>query len=204
MMEKFLTVSCVLVFLLSGCGAADPVSLQIPFTGALQDSSRVVIADGAPIGGTSSLQLALKSQQVNPSFTTFSLVDSNGNGVGEVELGPISEPVESTLILDGIRRDHYTMTVRFMIEGDVVSGDMECFDFLHPDDTIDVASFGPPVEGKELRSGMCSGRCLFGDGTFLNAPNNGLMTGKFVAISQLIDGKKTFFHTLQWPWVIDR
>ncbi len=203
-MGRLLTVLWLFVFLFSGCGGADPVSLQIPFSGALQESSRVVVANGAPVGGNSLLQLAFKSQQSEPQCTSFPIVDSVGNDVGECEYCENSDVVVSTIIPVDLRKDNFIMPVRCNVQGDVVSADVECFDFPHSDVGIDVASFVPQGEVAELRKGVCSGIIQFGDGTFMSSPENGLMTGKYVTISKLEEGKKLHFHHIQWVWTIDR
>lgn len=207
MKNSYLILFALIVVIFSNCsgGADTPVSLQIPFSGAMTNDSIIIVTNGAPVGGNSPLNLAFKSQQIETECRAFVAAGSlDGNEVGECEVCRNVEAVESTPYLEDGRRDHFNMEVRCMVDGDVVAAVVEVFDFPHLDETIDVPSLVPEGEVGELRSGICSGVIKMGDGIFLDSPGKELMTGKYVAVSKLEAGIKTFFHHIEWVWILDR
>jgi hypothetical protein len=213
---RLLLLSAIVAACAACGGAADtPVSFQIPFSGALTNDSTVVVIDGSslggnPVGGISSSQLTLKSQQLEPQpgCTSFPGGDDNANAV-EFQLCQNTAPVVSNDVVAPIpgRRDHFSMLVRGLDHGDIVTAEAEVFDYPYMDDTIcpggNCDTFCPG-DTCELRSGILSGHFQFG---IVPPPveelADGLLTFKYVAISKLEGGIKTFFHVNHGVSVID-
>ncbi len=198
------------IFFIGGCGSATqrPVSLPIPFTGALTEDSRVVVASGNPVGGTASLSLnqkALKAQAQNSRcpeslFTPtiqFENFNSNGSFTGCTDIGEGSVVTRTPFVDDF--RDNFTvrMAVGFT-NGDRAAATLEFFDFPYADPNIVV----PP--GSELRKGVGSAIIQEGDGSFDGSENRGTMTFRYVAITRLDNNRRIFEQIVESSWVLNR
>jgi hypothetical protein len=79
----------VMAFFLTGCSGGavgQPVSLPVPFSGALTPDARVVVSNGDPISGGPVLGLG-GSITANPDSISWNLFNSDGSHAGRVIYG---------------------------------------------------------------------------------------------------------------------
>jgi hypothetical protein len=197
----FLRLFILLSFILSGCSGTaspEPFTIPVPFAGALSADSRVVVANGNSVGGTS-LSLSQKSiiSQAQQGCDEFQNFNSDGSFAGSTELCE-SSGVTSTPFPDN-RRDNFTTHAEVnFINKDRAAATVECFDFPYTDPKVVV----PP--GSELRKGVCSAILQEGDGSFANSVGKTTIIYRYVAITRLENNRKRFDQMLESSWVLNR
>ncbi len=209
-MGRFRVIFVLLLSLfLWSCGGAErPVSLPIPFAGALNPDSRIVVASGNPVGGAnlSLSQKGLKAQAQGSRCPEDSLLtplvqfenfNSNGSFTGCTDMAEGSV-VTRTPFLDDFRDTFTTRTAVTFNNGDRAAATLDFFDFPYTDPNIVV----PP--GSELRKGVGSAIIQDSDGSFNGSENKGTMTFRYVAVSRLVNNQRVFDQIVESSWVLNR
>ncbi|HEX5038276.1 MAG TPA: hypothetical protein VFX30_14055 [bacterium] len=197
--SRFLTVAGLLIFAASGCfqnGAdSDPVSLPVPFSGALTSDTNVTIAVGTPLPASASAAVKVKSAS-NAFPIRWKTVDaSTGADFGDLTFLSITEPEVTPFPAAGpdeVRRVYTLSVCTTLADGsELCSDNFKCFEF--PTDyppNFTAADVVPGDSGATavVRKSDCSGN---------NTLNGQLISAKFLmGMVKLSDGD-FLFHTQQ-------
>ncbi len=179
----------------TGCsGSADtPVSLQIPFSGALTSDSRVVVLDGPSFGGNPVGSLSNKFQQNgNNSFNCF---EDDGTLIGSVMMDQttMSEPTVNAGLTS------FTMRVCFEIDGGDVycANSMEFGDFAF--DNSDIAECAGLPEGMSCVRGAAAGIITSAPDKFQSSIGKRTIEHRYAAVISGEGSNRRFereFHTI--------
>ncbi len=184
---------------LANCGGAQgrPVALPVPFAGAYTGDTTLVIANGNPVGGGGSLNLAIKNQQNKRASISWEIFDgSNGTSRGALtfQLDTMTQPVVTTI--DGkIKREYFLGISADIGRGNVISvSQFHCFEnpSTLPPPTFDPTAIVPDDPGAiaVTREMVCSG---LSDGGSENIEKNQVIEGRFVmGMIQLSNGDFRF------------
>jgi len=188
--------SAVGVLALAGCSGGavgQPVSLPVPFSGALTPDARVVVSNGDPISGGP--VLGLRGEVTASSDTiSWNLFNSDGSHAGRVIYGSkipqnITKQGEATV---------FTVPVTFVFDDGctVSTNEMKFYDFDYP--------VNAPSDPSSLQTkGVCSGVVTSGTCSFTSSIGK-LIDCRYVYVSKVVNGQIFFDHINWGPWIIQR
>jgi len=179
-------------------GDSMPVSLPVPFSGALDGNSRVVVADGQPIHFSS---LAFSSSNgkavaTEPSGDQWVVFNSDGSTAGTVSYTNISPftPVGNS------SQFSFNAIFRFADGSVVECGGVTCSDFFY--NPLLPPENKPAFDAPQCK-GTCTGVIRMGTGIYANSRGN-VCAHRYVYENKVSNGVRTFGAIDQGVWVIQK
>ncbi len=197
--------SLLFLFILAGCSGGvqgKPVPLPVPFAGALDNETRVVVADGFPLGGNPVGSLAIKNQAIQEA-TNFTVFDKNGNNVGTVQYGRLS-----SVAVSGTQTSFLMPACLFVDAGDeVCAQSMQFFEYPHQDPTIDICSLipaGAVCADARLVKGAGSGAITSAQGSYVDSIGRRNIDHRYVWIISGQGENTRILNVLESSWLLHR
>jgi hypothetical protein len=187
----------LLLLTLFGCSGSavegQPVSLPVPFSGALTPESRVVVSNGDPLAGTGPLSLR-RSITKGFSNVSWDLFNSDGSHAGIVTYHSTSP--QSLVPQQNGNSFNVPVTLAFDDGSIAGSNAVLCYDFDYPID----APNDPTVQQTK---GVCSGIVDQATGSMASALGK-TMDHRYVYLFKIVNGQRVFDKINWGPWIIHR
>jgi hypothetical protein len=176
-----------------GAVEGQPVSLPVPFSGALTPDSRVVVSNGDPISGGPALSLR-EAITKSSDVISWNFFNSDGSHAGQVIFG--SKTPQNLKKNGNVTTFSVPITFLFDDGCTVASSQVNYFDFDYP--------IGAPNDPTVSQTkGVCSGYITQGTCSFASAIGK-LIDCRYVYQSKIVEGQP-FFNKINWgPWIIQR